>query len=254
MTAVDFRAEQARFAAYIRDPEQVDPPAGVNPVRMAMYRELFFNNINSFLCSNFPVMKSILPDADWLALVKDFFFQHRCKTPHFSEIAEEFLDYLQNERRNVADLPFLLELAHYEWVEMALAIAKDQPKFGDEAFVMHIRDRVLRLSPLAWPLVYRFPVQQIGPSFVPEHAPEQVTYLIVNRDSNDEVRFMQINAMTYLLLQTIEQQPNRPGAYYLDSLAALTAGQAAEEATRRFGLSTLQELARKEIVIPVVGV
>jgi len=254
MTAVDFRAEQARFAAYIRDPEQIDPPAGVDPVRMAMYRELFFNNINSFLCSNFPVMKSILPDADWLALARDFFLQHRCKTPHFSEIAEEFLDYLQNERRNAADLPFLLELAHYEWVEMALAIARDQPEFGGEAFAEHVHDRALQLSPLAWPLVYRFQVQRIGPGFVPEQAPEQATYLIVNRDSNDEVRFMQTNAMTYLLLQTIEQQPNRPGAYYLDSLAARMAGQAAEEATRRFGLDTLQELARKDIVIPAVDV
>ena len=42
----------------------------------------------------------------------------------------------EDERDNEADFPFLLELAHYEWVEMALSIAKDdlthQPTLPDD--------------------------------------------------------------------------------------------------------------------------
>jgi hypothetical protein len=35
--------------------------------------------------------------------------------------------YLQNERKtNADDYPFILELAHYEWVEMALSIAQEE--------------------------------------------------------------------------------------------------------------------------------
>jgi uncharacterized protein len=45
---VDFRIKQAEFAAYIRDPENQRLPVDVKPQRMVMYRELFFNNINSF--------------------------------------------------------------------------------------------------------------------------------------------------------------------------------------------------------------
>ncbi len=63
-----------------------------------MYRELFFNNIEGFLSGNFPVLRKILDDQQWFALVQDFFAKHPCQSPYFSEIPEEFLDYLQNER------------------------------------------------------------------------------------------------------------------------------------------------------------
>ena len=110
--AVDFRAKQAEFAAYIRDPQHNPAPADVAPERMAMYRELFFNNIDSFLATSFPVLRSLFSEQHWQALASDFFARHRCHTPYFSEIDEEFLDYLQ-QCQTVSDYPFLWELAHY---------------------------------------------------------------------------------------------------------------------------------------------
>ena len=116
---MSFKNHQAAFAAYIRNPEKNPLPTDAKPERMAMYRELFFNNIDSFLIANFPVLHSLFKEQDWLNLVQDFFENHVCHAPHFSEIPEEFLAYLQNERKNPTDLLFLVELAHYEWVEMA---------------------------------------------------------------------------------------------------------------------------------------
>lgn len=250
--AVDFKTKQAEFAAYIRDPSNQPVPAEVDPQRMAMYRELFFNNINGFLSSNFPVLRTILDDAQWLELVQDFFLRHRCQTPHFSEIAEEFLDYLQNEREAAGDYPFLLELAHYEWVEMALAIAKASPLFGNAAFVNEILQQKIALSPLAWPLVYQYPVEKIGPAFLPQTAPAQPTYLIVYRDSDDQVHFMQTTPLTYHLLQLIEQLEGQAGEAVLDALAVEIAGQIDPQTLQDFGLQTLRELAGKGIVIPAV--
>jgi len=43
---MSFQQHQAAFAAYIRNPENSPLPVGVKPERMAMYRELFFNNID----------------------------------------------------------------------------------------------------------------------------------------------------------------------------------------------------------------
>lgn len=246
--AADFRTTQAGFAAYIRNPLDSVAPADVDARRMAMYRELFFNNINSFLSSNFPVLRTLLDDEQWSELAEDFFARHRCKTPHFSEIAEEFLEYLQNERDQPGDYPFLLELAHYEWVEMALTIAKASPVHGDEAFVDGILERRVALSPLAWPLVYRYPVERIGPDFVPTVPPEQPTYLIVYRDAGDEVHFMQTTPFSYRLLQLAEAAA-MTGAALLAALAAEM--QAADDhGVRHFGQQALRELAAKGIVIP----
>ncbi|MCQ8104065.1 putative DNA-binding domain-containing protein [Methylomonas sp. SURF-2] len=251
---VDFKAKQAEFAAYIRDPGHFPAPADVDPRRMAMYRELFFNNIDGFLGSNFPLLRGILGEAQWHDLARDFFARHSCGTPHFSEIAEEFLDYLQNERRAEADLPFLLELAHYEWVEMALSIAPAEPVYGDAAFAEQVLQQSVSLSPVAWPLAYQYPVHRIGPDFLPQSAPEQPSYLVVYRDADDQVRFMQTTPPTYRLLQLIEQQGSVVGESVLQLLAAELAPQIELDSVLSFGGQTLRELAMKGVLIPAVDV
>ncbi len=244
---IDFKAKQLEFAAYIRDPENKPAPADVQPQRMAMYRELFFNNIDSFLTANFPVLRAILDDRQWQALAQDFFAKHECHSPHFSKIPEEFLDYLQNERDNSADFPFMLELAHYEWVEMALSIAletmPDQQQSPDKLI-----DQSIRLSALAWPLAYQYPVQKISPDFLPEAVPEQPTFLIVYRNPQDEVNFIEITPLTYRLLDIIQEHE---GILTEDCLK-----QVAEESQHpnpdliiAGGLQILKELAKKTIII-----
>lgn len=244
--SVDFNAKQHEFAAYIRDPENNPPPADVKPQRMAMYRELFFNNIDSFLSANFPVLRTLLDDRQWFELGQDFFARHASLSPHFSEIPEEFLAYLQNERDNPADFPFMLELAHYEWVEMALSIAKDTPPVG-QATQGDLKNRRVQLSPLAWPLAYQYPVQKISPAFLPVTAPELATFLIVYRNVEDEVNFIEITPITYRLLEII-QEHDRP--LTIDCLK-----QVAEEANHPnldmiidSGLQILKELADKSVL------
>ena len=202
---VDFSSKQCEFAAYIRDPENNPVPPDVKKQRMDMYRELFFNNINGFLSSNFPVLRVILDDQQWFELAQDFFAKHPCKSPHFSEIPEEFLDYLQNERDSSGDFPFMLELAHYEWVEMALSIAKENSVVNTQN-PDNLLAESIQLSSLAWPLAYQYPVHKIAPAFLPVTAPEQPTFLIVYRDCDDDVHFIEITPMTYRLLEIVQEQ------------------------------------------------
>ena len=243
--AVDFKAKQREFAAYIRDPENNPAPPDVNSRRMAMYRELFFNNIESFLSGNFPVLRAILDDRRWLALVQDFFAEHHCKTPYFSEIAEEFLAYLQNERDTSGDLPFMLELAHYEWVEMALANAKEELVVNDPAG--DLLEKSISLSPLAWPLIYQYPVHRISPSFLPSIPPAQPTCLIVHRNREDDVGFIEITPSTYRLLQLLEENGDLRVDACLDRLVQ-EFQNAAPELIRQGALLVLKELAEKNVV------
>ncbi len=124
--SLDFKQLQYQFTAYIRDPEVNPAPDNVEPRRMAIYEELFFNNIESFLSNGFPVIRSLFSDQQWQAIVRGFMIDHRCHSPLFAEITLEFLDYLSAKGRYLLDeTPFLLELAHYEWVEVAVI-------YGDE--------------------------------------------------------------------------------------------------------------------------
>lgn len=243
----DFRTQQQTFSDYLRDPERHPAPADVKPERMAMYRELFFNNIDGFLSCNFPVLRKLFSGEEWYALAQDFYARHTCSTPYFSEIAEEFLDYLQNERDNPRDPPFMLELAHYEWVEMAVSIAKEdvaeKPSFSGDWPAAK-----LRLSPLAWPLAYRFPVHRITPDFQPAEAPELPTFLIVYRDFSDEVHFLETTPVTYQLLALMQERPGLPAEAYLQSLAEQLQ-HPQPEILRARGIETVQDLARQHVIL-----
>ncbi|MEQ1621545.1 MAG: putative DNA-binding domain-containing protein [Methylococcales bacterium] len=242
---IDFKAKQQEFAAYIRNPQVNPAPADVKPERMAMYRQLFYNNIDSFLASTFPVLRKILNDAQWQALTEDFFANHHNQSPFFSEIPEEFLGYLQDERDSTNDFAFMFELAHYEWVEMALSIAKE-----NVSAPLPIDDPLqaqLKLSPLAWPLVYQYPVHTISPDCLPKNLPEQPTFLAVYRNPDDEVNFIEITPLTYRLLEIIEQNE---GIQTKDVLQQVTdeLKPANPDIIKNGGLQILLELAEKSVV------
>ena len=62
---------QRRFAARIRDPQQALPP-GIATERMAIYEELFFNNLDGFISSGFPVLRRLFDEPRWHRLVRAF--------------------------------------------------------------------------------------------------------------------------------------------------------------------------------------
>jgi hypothetical protein len=67
--AAELQALQRDFAACIREPERDDLPPGVAARRMQVYRELFFNNVEGLLSSNFPVIRTLYADTAWNALI-----------------------------------------------------------------------------------------------------------------------------------------------------------------------------------------
>lgn len=245
----ELHALQRDFAACIRQPERKDLPPGVAGRRMQVYRELFFNNVEGLLSSNFPVIRTLYDEEDWLALIGAFLREHRAQTPLFPELGREFLRFLQNRAEaGRADPPFLTELAHYEWAELALSL--DEQEIGD---VPHdprgdVVDGVPVVSPLAWTLGYRFPVHRIRPEFRPEHAPSEPTLLLLVRGYDDQVRFLEINALTAALLERLQTTTESSGATVLDALLAEVA-PANAAALRTAGCAILRDLHQRAALL-----
>lgn len=244
----DFQRRQYAFAAHIRDPESNPAPQGVEDRRLAIYRELFFNNLEGFLSGGFPVLRAITPDERWLAMARDFFARHRCRTPLFPEIGKELLDYLAHERDDPADPPFLRELAHYEWVELALSVSdadRDPPPADPNGDLL---DGIPVVSPLAWALSYRYPVHRIGPDFQPAEPPPGPTHLLVYRDRQDQVRFLEINAVTRRLLELLEEDPDRTGRDAVQRIAE-ELSHPRPEAVLEAGRGLLLDLRRRHVLL-----
>ncbi|GFO72307.1 uncharacterized protein BJAS_P2432 [Bathymodiolus japonicus methanotrophic gill symbiont] len=244
---VDFKAKQAEFTSYIRNPSSNPCPEGVRENRMQMYRELCFNNVESFLSSNFPVLRKICNNDYWQQLTQDFFANHPSTTPYFSEIPEEFIAYLQNQRKISADdYPFMLELAHYEWVEMALTISTEESPATEIHQITDLTQSI-NLSPLAWPLAYQFPVHKISPDYLHQQTPKQPSYLVAYRDTKDEVKFIELAPLSFCLLQTIQnQQP-----ISIDLCLTTVLPDNPSELLKKSALEAIQQFIDKQVVLLV---
>lgn len=214
----DFRELQYAFAAHVRDPAANPVPDGLDDRRVAIYRDLFFNNIESLLAGNFPVIRSLHDVAAWRTLVRKFYATHPSHTPLFPEIGREFVRFL--EAQDTLDPPFLAELAHYEWAELAVSI--DESSIDDIPHDPHgdVVTGVPVASPLAWCLVYRYPVHRIRVDFQPKEAPEQPTCLVIARDRRDDVTFLEATPVIVRLVEHVKESPHRTGLEHVHALLA----------------------------------
>jgi hypothetical protein len=200
-----FIETQYQFSQAIRDPENAPIPEDIEQRRMAIYQDLFYNNIEGFIANAFPVLRQITTDESWQAMIRDFMQKHHCSTPLFHEIAREFLTYLDNERSTDNDPIFIKELAHYEWVELALSVSDAEVKPFKIQQGQDSLSFTFTTSPVAWTLPYHYPVHLISPEFQPEQANEQPLFLLVYRNHDDGVTFLELNPVSARLIDLLNQ-------------------------------------------------
>lgn len=213
--AETLREQQLRMTRFIRDPQAHEPPPGIEARRLAVYRQLFLGNVQSMLAGSFPVLHGSLPAAQWRALIEDFYAHYRCHTPLFTEIAGEFVDYLETRD----DQPgWLAELAHYEYIETALLLSDSpEPPHDPDGDLI---DGVPQLSSLAWPLAYAWPVFDIDAEHVPFAAPAEPTLLLARRGADLRVHFSRLAPLAHALLVSL-QQWQLTGREHLKALAEI---------------------------------
>lgn len=237
------REQQFVLARHIRDPEGNRPPPGVQDRRLKVYRELFFHSIEGLLAGGFPVIRETLGTSVWLELVRAFYASHRSLTPLFTQIAGEFVTYLEGRADDAAIPPWLPELAHYEWVEQALFVSDAPlPAHDPDGDLL---DGVPVLSPLALPLIYRWPVADIGPDHRPGAASHTPTTLLVHRDAEHQVQFTRISPLVYSLLESLSNHA-WTGRAHLTALAARVGVEPA--ALEADGLRMLRDLRERGVV------
>jgi hypothetical protein len=239
-----FQRYQLAFTGYLRDPHVQPKPLQVPNERLAVYEEIVFNNLLESISACFPIAKTILGD-NWPQLIRDFMQRHSANSPIFRQIPEEFLDYLAHLDAGVINRypSYLLSLCHYEWVELAVASSADliQP---DELDV----DGSLLNAPIVYApgmqlLRYAYAVHHISPDRQQLEPAE--TFLAVFRDAQDEVKFVELNAMTHHLLTLLRQ--TMPAKQALGEIAQLL-GSKDTDAIEAFGLEILQDLQDQALI------
>lgn len=234
------------MAAHVRDPDAHAGPPGIEARRLKIYSDLVYNNLDSLLAGGFPVIRKTLGDADWRALVRGFLARHHSHTPLFTELGRELIAFLESDAGADPDRPWLAELAHYEWAELGLQLS-------DAAMPPHdpdgdLLDGIPLLSPLAWPLAYRWPVDRIGPDIQPSSPPAEPTLVLLRREANGRIHFSALSPLLYRLLELVGANADRSGRDLLRQLAN-EAGQTDLDGFLREAAPMLQRL-HAEGVLP----
>ena len=217
---------------------------------MAIYRGLLYRNVESFLANSFPVLRKVLRDDEWHPLMREYFKNHQSRTPLFPRMPQEFLQYLQENKDTAEGLyPFLLELAHYEWVELALSI--DSREIWQDGIDADgdLLSGIPVLNELSWSLAYEYPVHRIGPDNLPAEKPAQPTCLLVYRDSRDSVRFIELNPLAARLVDCLRQNDDKKtGSEILTGIAGEIAHPDPEIVVNG-GCAILEDMRGKQIVL-----
>jgi hypothetical protein len=216
---------------------------------MAIYRNLFFNNLRNLLSKTFPVIRKIHSDEHWDRFIRQFMQIHQAKTPYFLELPEEFLNFLSDEYEHQADdFPFLNELAHYEYIELALSISTETNNLDGIDPKGDLLRKIPVKSVLTWHYAYQYAVHRISPGFKPTETEAQPVYLAVYRQMDDKVGFLELNPVTASLLNAIEENvANRTGEELLREIASAI-NYLNVDAFVKHGAETLNEMRQLEIL------
>ena len=249
-----FLTTQNTFVNAIKDPRTFNSSDADHTRRMKIYQSLFFNNIDNFVSTGFPVLKSIVlklyGEKGWEGIVRQFFIEHECRSPYFAEISKEFVEYLSTEPSfDIAVPTFAAELAHYEGLELDVSIRKNQKNadFYNQDDVV----TAVRVSPYASLAAYHFEVHLIGEDYIPEQPAQEQQFYVVYRDRNCNVQFAHVNPVTAILVNTLEQNEQGMKTDQLANALSQQLPQIPSNVLENGMNETLTDMLNKGILLPV---
>ncbi len=253
----DFIAYQRHFVDYLRDPAGNEDSSEQLPKQIGIYARLLNNKFEDSLNICFPVCRELLEPERWQQLVTLFIKEHRCESPLYREIPDEFVDYLLNEKPDLVLPDFLKELAHFEWMELVLETAPG--KLLDASLEpADLFATIPVINPVLTVLTYRYPVHKMMPQSeswprwqnwqqtMPVDGNDPV-YLFGIRDGQYRIQFIETNPATMRLVELL-QEGFRTGEQAASQLALELHYQDREQ-FMEYCHETLDRLRQQDIII-----
>ena len=205
-SARDFRADPAAFALR-RGLDAGDGDAmGRHHTRLLVYRDLVQSALEDPLPDCFPHTHRILEGADaWGDCVQAFIASRSIRSAYYRDINPAFVLWLADTGWGQDRWPFLLQLAHFEHLELEVLCWPEDP--APEGLSQEPRpEAAARFSATARNLAYGWRVQESREEEpVP---PEGAAHLFCYRDRNLEFETLDVDPHTSAFLaRCLEGQP-----------------------------------------------
>lgn len=188
---------QGELATYCQTGE-LRPVAGARVDRLHHYRRLIYNIVDDALESAYPITYSNIDKTIWREMIDCFIAEHNCRHPQLFRMPGEFVDFVQE--RDFAgkyELPFLNDLLQFEWVEVEVHTMADQviPESNANGNFTH---EPLVFIPYVKLLHLNYPIHHLSQVDLSES--EGDYFLLVYRQENGTVQYVELNELTYVIL------------------------------------------------------
>ena len=251
----DFQQYQHQFVDYLRNPLKNEVLPESLPQGSRVYAKLLSSKMEGSGYNCFPISCQLLGAVRWKQLIQTFIRDHRCISPLYREIPDEFVDYLMNQQTPLKLPEFIVELAHYEWMELVLETVKPSQSGNFFPVKSDLLTVIPALNPVLHLLHYHYPVQNISASDPYwknwesrlEPYPQEAIILAGLRDSNDKIHFIELNAVTTRLIELMQEGLSTGEQALLELAAEMHYGD--HETILPFGTEILHQLEQQQIII-----
>ena len=251
-----FQQYQHQFVDYLRNKKELSKSL---PEESRIYAELYYSTVESCLHMCFPICSELLGEESWQQLMQCFIKEHRCQSPLYREIPNEFISYLLTNKPVMILPEFINDLTHYEWMELILETAEENSTPTLFPQKITLLKSVPILNPVLHIVQYRYPVQDITASDTlwknwrmrTEPYVQTSTILAGFRDSQEQVKFVELNPVTARLIEILKNNTRNQEHVLLqlsDEIQYSDPKQFLE-----FGRDMLKQLSEQHIIIGAVS-
>ncbi len=211
---------------------RLDASLNIPADRLEVYIDLVQSGVKDTLKKAYPLAHSLLTEQEWGDITSAFFAEEDCPSPLLWKMPKAFLEFARKKSWDIKlDIPFLLDLLDFEWLEIEVFMMPDAPDlaFSREGNPL---DEILYLNPESRIAVYTYPVFQKLSRTSP---PDQGAYplLAYRHPDSGQVRFIALSPFFLSVLQQI-------------SLHTLPARKAIEKAAKEFAIPKAKALKAAE--------
>lgn len=201
-----FRGDPAAFAAEHGLGPADQAALALRRDRWRLYRDLVRTALEDPLLDAFPVTQALLArDGAWTWAVGAFLASRTVSSPYYRDVAPAFVAWLADSRWGQERWPFLLQLAHYEVLELDVVRHPEEPA-PPGLLREPAAERVAVLDPAARNVAYGFAVQ--AATVEAPDPPATCAWLLCHRDREGAFRVLELTPhVSALLARSQEGQP-----------------------------------------------
>lgn len=209
--------------------EQGSVVQGISRERLQLYEELLFASVEDTLGSLYPHTKRFL-EKDWYKLIENYRRVYPNRSYQLYKVAEDFPRFVSEQKAYTRQYPYLEDIAHYEWLEMEVLNAEDEPLPDSmEAGFPQTTEGLEYWGPIANPIkrlrTFQYEVPQLLEQLkdLEEKPLKKINFkkgavaILIYRDMETcQARFFQMAPLTAQFIQQL-----KPGRTYLEIFTAL---------------------------------